>query len=1212
MNRLIDRLAALPPGPKLGLGAIVLLAIAGVLVSILGTQAIWILLIGTVVVLLALAGYTQVLRWLESRKAKPMEWAIASTAAAAPMGISDAARRARLDDLRRKFEEGVTKFRAAGKNLYALPWYILVGEPGSGKTEAVRHCGVGFPPGLQDELQGAGGTLNMNWWFTNHAVVIDTAGRLMFEEIEPGSTSEWQEFLRLLKRSRPTCPVNGMLLVIPAESLIKDSAESITRKAGKIARQLDQIQRELGVRFPVFVVVTKCDLINGFREFFDGLDSPSAQNQILGWSNPAPLDEPFQPELVDQHLAVVQARLVRRRLALLRDPVHTDNPKARRTDQVDALYAFPDSLLKLAPRLRKYLDTIFVAGEWAAKPLFLRGIYFTSSMREGSALDAELAEALGVNVDSLPEGRIWERDRSYFLRDLFMDKVFRERGLVTRAMNTTSLQRTRRAAVLALAAAGLLAIGAFTWFGATSLAKSAGAPREFWTVTSRAFLSGKRPPEPVLATTQHLLPIVSKASLGEEDFKYRGAPGPDAEPLRSINLPDEQRTLGTFPVALKAETSRTLGVPWVFYPVAAATGDLRGDLLAPERAQAARVLYEGSVLRPLVESARARLKQLADVPPGVPPKPWPREATEALAQLIRVHAGTKPVDIDPLLRFVLLGNDHYKSKGAEAHVAGLQDALLWLYSPGPGAQPWPPPLFKGAQAPAIERSIGAMTRALSSDSSSGTDHAAILRLARAADDFAAAEQPLLKTDPSPSGIEAAFKSWPERFAKLQAAAAAFEADRAALKGRTLTQAFDEELAASRADARKQVDRILAEIPADAGTGPEASGLIPFRTTLASALESLGKDSPAIAKLRPRLAELDASQVGAEPRLPARFSVYKLIDRRAARAADPATQASSTPGEATTLKPGLLRAAVMERAAGSSADAKEIASLTGADPALAPVRTLAEQMLAQIDRQTQGGLLERYAASAPTTSEAVARAVADHAESAGFIEARPSLPLAIDRPNFDPGYSPRAAARILGDAFAARRALAVNPGLIRGEQARQQAQKSADAARAYLSDYVTYWTTGLAEREFAPSPMLATWDQAHAVVQPLAAPEALLDPLAEILAAQQRALAEMTPIIDRQGDRAAAAVIDRLSPSVAAGTAALAEPARKRLIERCRALSALPASQSEATQAARAAGALLAPAPGAQPPPSALQAIADRLLSAATASLRPPIPSTGKP
>jgi type VI protein secretion system component VasK len=147
---------------------------------------------------------------------------------------------------------------------------VLLGEPGSGKTEAIRHCGIGFPPGLQDRYQGVGGTINMNWWFTDHGVILDTAGRLMFEEASTGGTREWKEFLALLRRFRPRCPINGALLVIPSDSLICDDAEKIERKAAQIAQQFDAIQRTLDVRFPVYVVITKSDLINGFREFWAG------------------------------------------------------------------------------------------------------------------------------------------------------------------------------------------------------------------------------------------------------------------------------------------------------------------------------------------------------------------------------------------------------------------------------------------------------------------------------------------------------------------------------------------------------------------------------------------------------------------------------------------------------------------------------------------------------------------------------------------------------------------------------------------------------------------------------------------------------------------------------------------------------------------------------------------------------------------------------
>src|SRR5438552_3684200 len=412
------------------------------------------LLIALVVLAIITGIYYAWQAWNKKKQNQGIVSDISHHTAKTPIGI-DAGQRARLDDLRKKVQAGVDAYKSRGKDLYKLPWFVMVGEPGSGKTEAIRHSNVGFPPGMQDEFQGVGGTINMNWWFTNHAVLLDTAGRLMFEDVKPGETSEWREFLGLLKKNRPNCPINGLFLVIPSDSLIKDSADDIQKKAGKIAQQLDVIQRVLDVRFPVFVAVTKCDKINGFREFFDGMTDPQLQHQMMGWSNPDPLDEPFKPELVEKHLEQVAARLRRRRLGLLRDPV-PENDDGRRTDEVDSLYALPHSLELLSSRLRRYLETIFIAGEWSAKPLFLRGIYFSSSMREGAALDEDLAEAIGVPVDDLPEGKVWERERAYFLRDLFIEKVFRERGLVTRASNTARMLRGQQIALYGCAGLALL------------------------------------------------------------------------------------------------------------------------------------------------------------------------------------------------------------------------------------------------------------------------------------------------------------------------------------------------------------------------------------------------------------------------------------------------------------------------------------------------------------------------------------------------------------------------------------------------------------------------------------------------------------------------------------------------------------------------------------------------------------------------------------
>jgi type VI secretion system protein ImpL len=68
--------------------------------------------------------------------------------------------------------------RGSGGYLYQLPWYMFIGPPGAGKTTALVNCGLNFPLADKDGPQGVsgvGGTRNCDWWFTDQAVLIDTA-----------------------------------------------------------------------------------------------------------------------------------------------------------------------------------------------------------------------------------------------------------------------------------------------------------------------------------------------------------------------------------------------------------------------------------------------------------------------------------------------------------------------------------------------------------------------------------------------------------------------------------------------------------------------------------------------------------------------------------------------------------------------------------------------------------------------------------------------------------------------------------------------------------------------------------------------------------------------------------------------------------------------------------------------------------------------------
>jgi hypothetical protein len=575
--------------------------------------------------LLLFGGYYLWRRRRARREREQFSSAVEAQTAAAPKAISDPNRRADLDRVRQKFQTGLQEYRKRGKDLYKLPWYVIIGESGSGKTEAIRHSGIDFPPGLQDELQGSGGTVNMDWWFTNRGIILDTAGSMLFNESRAGEAPEWREFLRLLKRTRPRCPVNGLFIVLSVESLIRDSADTIAQKASRFAQQLDIIQRALDVRFPVYLFVTKCDLLAGFREFFDSIDDPLLQHQMFGWSNPDPLDAAFRPDLVEQHLGSVAERLRRRRMALIRDSSGTGRlgdtqqffaanyqlgrgPSAapRRLDEVDSLFALPESVMRLAPRLRRYLETIFVAGEWSAKPVFLRGIYFTSSMREGKALDEAIALATGLALDQLPEDRSWEKGRAFFLRDLFHEKVFRESGLVTRATNTLQLLRQRQLAIFGSAGVALLLLLVFSGLAYRSLKRSVLAESSYWQAGASTLRNGAWPNSIVSD-----LPILgSRVAYGGTNLV------PGAEGLNLIQY--NQR--------LMAVAEKPLAVSWVFKPMSWIAKSIKN------RPEAQRVIFEASVLRPLVERTQSKLNR-ADPAPGSIPLARHKNALLSLIQL---------------------------------------------------------------------------------------------------------------------------------------------------------------------------------------------------------------------------------------------------------------------------------------------------------------------------------------------------------------------------------------------------------------------------------------------------------------------------------------------------------------------------------------------------------------------------------------------------
>lgn len=496
-----------------------------------------------------------------------------------------------IESMRSNFESGVEKLQKANKNVYDLPWFLLAGQAGSGKTEAIRrsHAKEDFPPGLNDLMQGVGGTLNMNWWFTNKGIILDTAGRVFEEKVKAGKTNEWQEFLKILKKARKNMPINGFILTISADSLIRDDFSVIEEKASHIAEQITLVQNVLGVRFPVFIMVTKSDFISGFREFVENITEPNLQQQMLGWSNPNGLDEPFVPEQVDEYLDDVISKLKKRRLTYLLDPrAHAD----KRLDDLDALFTFPNELRAAIPNLRRYIEIVFSLNPWSQKPLFIRGIYFTSSLQQGDALDKALSEVMGKKLGDMALSS-FKKETPLFLRDAFFHKIYRESGLVTSSGEVKNAMRRRTMIFTGACLLGVTAILAAAWFGSRSFRKNIGDEYAHW-----KFAEGEyRESQLQGGAAEWSRPIVYDIGLGDAFETDKDV---------SFDVSTKTYTLPTYLGQIATYAQSELEIPRVFRPFKFFDDIFTGDSI--DRKSALRSLYEDSIVLPILVNGREKLR----------------------------------------------------------------------------------------------------------------------------------------------------------------------------------------------------------------------------------------------------------------------------------------------------------------------------------------------------------------------------------------------------------------------------------------------------------------------------------------------------------------------------------------------------------------------------------------------------------------------------
>jgi type VI secretion system protein ImpL len=337
-----------------------------------------------------------------------------------------------------------------GRGLYGLPWFLVLGRSGAGKTSLIENADLRFP--IDHEIRAEIASLSeseaagfANWRVAgNEAVLLDIAGTrfIAHEKRDRLETVLWDRFLANLVRHRPRRPLNGVVLVIDLAEFAGFSAAERDAYAFQVRRTVNDLVERLATRLTVTIAFTKIDQLAGFADFFAALTAQDRE-ALFGFHF---LHEgrhtPDWPQQFTSQFSEFASGL-HKRLARRLSDLH--NGRTRRE-----AFTFSRTLLGLQSPLSSFLEGALSPDKFSTPPL-VRGIYFVSTRQENAPRNVFL-EAVGQRYD-LPEplyGTSQGASHPYFSTRLFKTAIFPEAGLA--GMNQRAESRYRRRALATLAA----------------------------------------------------------------------------------------------------------------------------------------------------------------------------------------------------------------------------------------------------------------------------------------------------------------------------------------------------------------------------------------------------------------------------------------------------------------------------------------------------------------------------------------------------------------------------------------------------------------------------------------------------------------------------------------------------------------------------------------------------------------------------------------
>jgi len=372
--------------------------------------------------------------------------------------------RQEIDLLRERLQQSIEHLRSiparkgygCADALYALPWYLVIGPPSSGKSTLLQHSGLNFPYAGREGAKVAGDVRCCDCLFSTEAVLLNMAGRYLQNRED---TDTWRAFLGLLRKHRPRLPLNGLIVAVSIEDLLGADTQECELLAKRLRERIQDVHDLLELRLPIYLVLTQCDRLPGFTDFYAHLDSET-RGEVMGITF---AHNDFTRSDWGQRCSQALDGLQAHWQAVAERQLTQQDIRTTRRDT--SAYRLPLELAALGTALRLFAEELLRANPYQSTQL-LRGIYLTAAVGAAAPVKSEyvrlVSQRFSLAADTGTHTATGQ-GQTLFINGLLQKVIIPDQHLAGLYRSMRRESRHKAAWVLAAASMGLLLCSLWGW-----------------------------------------------------------------------------------------------------------------------------------------------------------------------------------------------------------------------------------------------------------------------------------------------------------------------------------------------------------------------------------------------------------------------------------------------------------------------------------------------------------------------------------------------------------------------------------------------------------------------------------------------------------------------------------------------------------------------------------------------------------------------------